>query len=251
MSEHIQLTMEGAVARLLINNPAQANALDVEALQAIRAALERVNESRTIRVLLLEATGKYFCSGFNIGKMKPESGGTGFEATVNMLEGCAPVTIACLEGGVYGGGTDLALACDFRLGVAGCNMFMPAARLGIHLYGSALRRYVTRLGMNHAKTLVLTAREATAPQMQQMGYLTHLFDTVEELRESRDALVRDIAQLAPLSLKYMKKNINRIANGEFDADAIGADALLVGASQDSAEGRLAWREKRHPQFKGE
>ncbi len=251
MSEHIKLTLAGPVARLLIDHPEKANSLTPEDLDAIRAAVTTVNEQKAVRVLLIEANGKYFCSGFNIGKMKPEQGGTGFEATVNMLESCSPVTIACIEGGVYGGGTDLALACDFRLGLDSCNMFMPAARLGIHLYGSALRRYVTRLGVNHAKELVLAARKIDAPQMLAMGYLTSMFSSAAELHSFRDALVQDITQLAPLSLKFMKKNINAIAQGTFDSVEIARDACAVGTSQDSAEGRSAWKEKRTPVFTGE
>lgn len=250
MSKHIKLTLDRAVARLLIDHPEKANSLMPDDLEAIRTAINTVNNEKTVRVLLVEATGRYFCSGFNIGKMNPEKGGSGFEETVNMLEACSPVTIACLEGGVYGGGTDLALACDFRLGLNTCDMFMPAARLGIHLYGSALRRYVSRLGVNHAKALVLTAQKMDAQQMLQMGYLTSMFDTVAELHDFRDALVQNIAQLAPLSIKFMKKNINAIAQGSFNIDSIAKDALFVGISKDSEEGRAAWKEKRKPSFLG-
>lgn len=251
MSSHIHLTIDGPVARMLIDNPHKANSLGPEELLAIRSAMAEVQRVKEIRVLLLEATGKYFCSGFNIARMQPEQGGSGFEETVNLLESCAPVTIACLDGGVYGGGTDLALACDFRLGTYAANMFMPAARLGIHLYASALRRYVTRLGVNHAKSMVLTGRKMEASQMLEMGYLTALYESTQELHQQRDALVNEITQLAPLSLRYMKSNINAIMNGKFDAEAIARDALLVGASRDSEEGRSAWKEKRSPHFVGE
>jgi len=73
------------------------------------------------------------------------------------------VTIAAINGGVYGGGTDLSLACDFRLGSTAANMFMPAAKLGLHFYPGGMVRYVTRLGLNQAKRLFLTA-EKSMPQ---------------------------------------------------------------------------------------
>ena len=72
------------------------------------------------------------------------------------LEMARPVTVAALHGGVYGGATDLALACDFRVGAHGIDMFMPAARLGLHYYRSGLERYVSRLGLDNAKRLFLT-----------------------------------------------------------------------------------------------
>ena len=65
----------------------------------------------------------------------------------NALEDARPVTLALIQGGVYGGGTDLALACDFRFGTPEADMFMPAARLGLHFYPRGLERYVSRLGV--------------------------------------------------------------------------------------------------------
>ena len=69
-------------------------------------------------------------------------------------------TICALNGGVYGGSTDMALSCDFRIGVEGITMFMPAARLGLHYYAGGMRRYVARLGLGAAKKLFLTGGQA-------------------------------------------------------------------------------------------
>ena len=82
------------------------------------------------------------------------SAGSAFEAIVNRLEDLALPTICRLNGGVYGGSTDLALACDFRIGVDSGEMFMPAARLGLHYYKSGIMRYVSRLGVDNAKRLL-------------------------------------------------------------------------------------------------
>src|ERR687893_246892 len=81
---------------------------------------------------------------------------------VDRLEAVRVPTIARLQGGVYGGATDLALACDFRIGHEGIEMVMPAGRLGVHYYASGLRRYVSRLGLNTAKRLFLTAERLDA-----------------------------------------------------------------------------------------
>src|SRR3546814_15552319 len=71
--------------------------------------------------------------------------------------------------GVYGGATDLALTCEFRLGVEGMDMFMPPVRLGLHFYRGGLERYVTRLGLNNAKRLLLTAERIGAEEMKEIG----------------------------------------------------------------------------------
>jgi enoyl-CoA hydratase/carnithine racemase len=93
-----------------------------------------------------------------------------FETVVNRLEDIAVPTICRLNGGVYGGSTDLALACDFRIGVDSCEMFMPAARLGLHYYKSGIARYVSRLGVDNAEKLFLTARKIGAVEMLRIGY---------------------------------------------------------------------------------
>src|ERR1700758_4442165 len=93
---------------------------------------------------------------------------------VDRLEDLGVPTICRLNGGVYGGSTDLALACDFRIGVDTSEMFMPAARLGLHYYTSGIKRYVSRLGADNAKRLFLTAEKISAAEMLRIGYLTAL-----------------------------------------------------------------------------
>jgi len=169
---------------------------------------------------------------------------------VNALEDARPVTIALLQGGVYGGATDLALACDFRLGSTATEMFMPAARLGLHFYRRGLERYVSRLGVDQAKRLFLTAEKIDAREMQAIGFLTHL-TSPDALHESAAQLAATLAAMAPLALLGMKKNLNRIARGTLDADDLRRDIERTAASRDLLEGRAAWAEKRPPRFSGE
>ena len=103
-----------------------------------------------VLVLRLRGQGRHFCSGFNIGQMDGEGGGAHagarFEAIAEALERARPVTIAEIHGGVYGGATDLALACDFRLGSTAAEMQVPAARLGLLFYGGGMERLVPDWG---------------------------------------------------------------------------------------------------------
>ena len=130
---------------------------------------------------MLTATGKSFSSGFHIGALVERNAGKdddydrdAFERTVDQLEGLRVPTIAALNGSVYGGATDLALACDFRIGVEGMQLLMPAARLGIVYYESGIRRYVTRLGVGAAKKLFMTAQPIDAEEMLRIGYLDEI-----------------------------------------------------------------------------
>lgn len=169
---------------------------------------------------------------------------------VDVLENCRAVTIAAVQGGVFGGATDLALACDFRVGVRSAEMFMPAARLGLHFYQSGLERYVSRLGLDTAKRLFLTAEKLDGAAMRACGFLTHLVDDGAALDAEVLRLRTTLAGMAPLALLGMKKHLNQIARGIPDAASIQREVQRTVASEDLAEGGCAWHEKRPPVFKG-
>ena len=168
---------------------------------------------------------------------------------VDVVEQCRAVTIAAVQGGVYGGATDLALACDFRVGSSAAEMFMPAARLGLHFYQGGLERYVTRLGLDTAKRLFLTCERLDAREMKACGFFTHLVEP-DALQTVVDGLTETLGAMAPLPLFGMKKHLNLIARGLHNPEAIAQEVLRTVHSEDLQEGGAAWREKRKPVFKG-
>jgi enoyl-CoA hydratase/carnithine racemase len=219
-------------------------------LKAVVAHLEAVNHDPGILVLQIRGEGKYFCSGYDISSLATQSGSPlGFEDMANTVEAARPVTIAVVHGGAYGGGTDLALACDFRIGTHAAEMFMPAARLGLHYYRSGLERYVTRLGLDIAKRLFMTAERFDAQAMRACGFLTDLV-TADELEASVKRLTDTLAAMAPLALLGMKKHMNRIARGTLDLGDLNADIARAAESEDIREGAAAWAAKRPPKFTG-
>ena len=152
-----ELLIQGACASITLRRPEVANKLLPEDLIVLRRQIDEVNASPAVLVLTLQAVGKHFCSGYDIGEIaNSQNEGSSFGEMVDAIENCRPVTIAAIQGGVFGGATDMALACDFRVGGANSQMFMPAARLGLHFYRSGLERYVTRLGLDTAKRLFLS-----------------------------------------------------------------------------------------------
>jgi enoyl-CoA hydratase/carnithine racemase len=210
-----------------------------------------VNADERVLVLRFVAQGKYFCSGYDISSLARDDAPSSlfFGATVDMVEAARPVTIAAVHGGVYGGGTDLCLACDFRIGTPRADMFMPATRLGLHFYAGGMSRYVTRLGLDQAKRLFLTAERIQADEMLRIGFLTELVPE-DRLQDRLDALSAQIAAMAPIPLFGVKAQLNRIARGESDPAGIEQAVLRSERSQDLAEGARAWKEKRAPNFTG-
>jgi enoyl-CoA hydratase/carnithine racemase len=245
------LQIEGQVATITLRRPQAANKLTPEDLPQIRRHVQEVNDAPNVLVLVIRAEGKHFCSGFDISAIATDSQneGSSFGEMVDVVEACRAVTIAAVQGGVYGGATDMVLACDFRVGCEATEMFMPAARLGLHFYRSGMERYVTRLGLDTAKKLFLTAARLDAQAMHGCGFLTHLVDS-STFEAEVQRLSATLGAMAPIALLGMKKHLNLIARGRADAAAIDAEVQRSVASEDLTEGGRAWQEKRPPVFTG-
>ncbi|MGB5902761.1 MAG: enoyl-CoA hydratase/isomerase family protein [Xanthobacteraceae bacterium] len=249
------LTRDGPRATIRLNRPRLLNRLQPSDLAALIALFDRVEADDGIRVLVLTGTGRAFCAGFDLGTIAErtasaadeQSAGSAFEVVADRLENLALPTICRLNGGVYGGATDLALACDFRIGVDTCEMFMPAARLGLHYYKSGVSRYVSRLGVNAAKKLFLTAQKIEAAEMLRIGYLTEMVPAAELDREV-DALAATLAGNAPMAMCGMKRTINEIAHGKLDEDAADQRQRDSMRGNEIKEGVAAYKEKRKPRF---
>lgn len=244
-----ELHIAGRVATITLRRPEQANRLTPDDLATLAEHIAAVNARPEVLVLQLRGNGKYFCSGYDINRIGVARS-VNFEEVVNQLEEARPVTLALLHGGVYGGGTDLALACDFRLGAPEVDMFMPAARLGLHFYQRGLERYVTRLGVDNAKRLFLTAERIGAQEMKAIGFLTHLCEA-GGLQDAAEQLTRTCAGMAPIALLGMKRHLNRIALGRLDVAELHEDMRRAVDSADLREGQAAWAEKRAPRFSGQ
>jgi enoyl-CoA hydratase len=247
-------TVDGARATIRLNRPRHVNRIQSEDLQALLALFDRVEADPAIRVLVITGTGRAFSSGYDLNSVadrtSSESGqtaGSAFEVMVDRLEALGVPTICRLNGGVYGGSTDLALACDFRIGVDTAEMFMPAARLGLHYYTSGIRRYVSRLGADNAKRLFLTAERITAPEMLRIGYLTAMVPA-EALDEEVDRLAALLSANAPVAMAGMKQTINEIARGKLDEGAADSRARDSMRGAEIKEAVRARAEKRPPKF---
>ena len=250
------LTLHDGRATLTLNRPAHHNRLHAEDLLALQRHFDALAADPGVKLQVLTASGRSFCSGFHIGDFDAAPGGAAplagphlFEQTVDALEALAVPTICRFNGSVYGGATDLALACDFRVGVSGMLLRMPAARLGLHYYPSGLRRYVSRLGLATAKRLFLLAEAVPADQLLALGYLDHLVDAAQ-LDAAVQAIADALAAGAPLALRGMKASLNEIARGEFDLATLREREARCAASVDLAEGKAAFAEKRPPHFSG-
>jgi len=209
------LQIVDAVATLTLRRPAQHNRIDPDDPAVLLRHLDEVRSHPSVRLLVLTGEGeKTFCSGYTLAQIGARLDRS-FEDMLDALESLDVPTLCALNGSAYGGGTDLALACDFRIGVRGCRMFMPAARFGLHYYPGGLRRFATRLGESAAKKFFLTGMTLESEELLRTGFLTELVER-NELQPRVDSYRDHIARCDAQAVRTMKRHLNAIVAGEWD-----------------------------------
>ncbi|MBV9813576.1 MAG: enoyl-CoA hydratase/isomerase family protein [Acetobacteraceae bacterium] len=195
-----------------------------------------------MRVLVVSARGRSFSAGYDLadlgrpGRGREADGLALLAETVAALATCRVPSVAALNGPVFGGATDLALACDFRIGVASCKLRMPAAQFGLHYYHGGLQRYVERLGLGAAKRLFLLAATVDAEELHRIGYLDEIVPEAAALTARTAEIAASLAAAAdPQVLQSMKACLNRIAAG--DRDPTQADEAWARTRRSAAVGR--------------
>jgi enoyl-CoA hydratase/carnithine racemase len=243
-----------APARLTLNRPARHNALEIEDMALMRALLDKAAAAAP-RVLILTGAGdRTFCAGANLGDVG-SGGGAAWDAENPLTALCDaleafPAPIICaLNGGVYGGGVELALSCDFRIGGRGMKAFVPPARLGIHYEPAGIRRAVTRLGPQMARRMFLLVEALGDEALLAAGFLDRLVER-DEVAAAAEDMAATIAALAPLAVQGMKRTIDELARGDLDEAAARARITAAWASDDLREGLAAMKEKRKAAFTG-
>jgi enoyl-CoA hydratase/carnithine racemase len=244
------LSIEGAVARITLARPDQHNAIEVGDIERIRTHLADVDADPELRVLIVTGRGPTFCAGASLRQIESgEMNGALFETLTDRLAAVRVPTIGSLNGSVYGGGTEVALCCDFRIGVLGSRMSVPAARLGLCYPLAGLRRYVEALGLGVASRLLLAGEELEAEQMLDSGFL-HRLVPANELHEATGELAGRLAALAPLAVQAMKRIVREVARGEVNEEAAQRLVAACADSEDLREALRARREGRTPEFRG-
>lgn len=249
------LQIDGAVATLRLCRPGVRNRLDDADLHTLLRLLAEADANRAVRVLLLTADTRgqprpVFSAGYHLGGLDASGDGPQrFERVPDALAALRPITVCALGGSVYGGATDLVLACDLRIALAGCEWRMPAAAIGLHYYPSGLRRYVERLGLDLAKRAFLLAQPIPVEQLAGAGLFVQVA-AAADFDAAVQAVVAQAAALAPLAAQATKRSLNEIAAGAADEAAMRERERLSQASQDFAEGRAAVQARRPPHFTG-
>lgn len=255
---------DGALLRVTLNSPSNGNALSEKMVSRLIACFEGLARDESVRVVILSARGKHFCTGLDLQDpaMSPALRTPAAVLAIQQqiariypaMRRCPQPIVAALQGAACGGGFSLALAADLR--VASEDARMNAAYLNIGLTGCDMGSsyFLPRLvNASIASQLLLTGEFLHAARACELGLLARVVDR-EALDETAGAYAQTMLKAAPLGLRMTKEALNHAL------DAAGLEAAmamenrhqsLLALSDDAREAISAFREKRAPEFRGQ
>ncbi|ALV22088.1 enoyl-CoA hydratase-related protein [Carnobacterium antarcticum] len=258
MTEYKTLTLEKSegIAILKINRPKMLNALSLEVLQELTLALDAVEIDPFVHVLILTGSGeKAFVAGADITEMKEKNAIEGRDfslfgnAVFSKLEQLRQPTIAAVNGFALGGGCELALACDIRIGAENAKFGQPEVGLGIIPGFGGTQRLPRLIGIGKAKELIYTGTNIAAEEAYRIGLLNKVV-AAEELIDEAKAMAEKVMKNSPLGVEGSKKAINQGLQMNLQ-QALALESEIFGAlfaTEDQKEGMAAFIEKRKAQF---
>ena len=249
----VKFAIQGPIARITLDRPEKLNALDPEMLAALEDAVTQAEQSRQVRVVVLAAAGeKAFCVGADIlawTALSPlemwsewiRRGHRIFER----LERTRQPVICAIQGFAYGGGLELALACDIRIVTDSARFAMPEVKLGTIPGWGGTDRLPRLVGSARAKQMIFTGEPISADVAERWGLVNEVVP-VASLSERVTELAEKIAANAPVAVQTAKQLVTSPSPATFESLAGAVNAF----SDDAREGLAAFREKRFPKFEG-
>jgi enoyl-CoA hydratase/carnithine racemase len=267
MSDVLIVEKEGPITWLKLNRPKVMNSLNTELLTAILRACEDLQQDKETRVVIVTGSGtKVFCAGADLSERKGMTEGQviGYlnliQRTMLAIENLPQPVIAAINGSAFGGGTELACACDLRIMAEEAVLRLTEVRLGIIPGAGGTQRLSRLIGKSRAKEMILTARPLGAAEGKDIGLVHRVVGKGAEgaqwhtdLLQAAKDWAKEIATAAPLALKAAKYAIDMGTDRDMAAGlALETKAYLTLLhTKDRLEGLAAFAEKRDPVYIGE
>jgi enoyl-CoA hydratase/carnithine racemase len=258
MSGNIRLAIDGAIATLTLDRADKLNALSMAMVEALEAACAAIDRDTAVRaVIVASASEKAFCAGADILDWSPQ-GSLGMwrrwirdgHRAFDRLARLRQPTIAAIGGIAYGGGLELALACDLRIASTGARFAFPEVSIGAVPAWLGSQRLPRVIGAGRAKQMILAGEPIDAATAAAWGLVNEVV-AADRLAPRALELARRIAENAPSAVQAAKQLVDA-AGGEGLATTLESLAAGLAASTDDArEGIAAFRGKRKPDYTGE
>ncbi|MFE1631178.1 enoyl-CoA hydratase-related protein [Brevibacillus reuszeri] len=256
----VRFERDGHIGIITLDRPDELNALNYETLSCLGEFIEQVRlDSKEIRVVVVKAEGRAFCAGADLkerrtlNEQQVRRNVRKIRDVFTALERLPQPTIAMINGFAFGGGFELALACDFRYAVAEAKMGLTEVSLGIIPGAGGTQRLSRLIGPSKAKELILTARKITAADALALGFVNGVAEDLDQLEAMAMGLANEILANAPLAVYQAKSAIDRGSSVDLqtglDVETMCYEVIIP--TKDRLEALEAFREKRKPVFLGE
>lgn len=250
----VTLEVKDHVAVVRLDRP-PVNALDRETRKRIIAIFDEISERQDIRVAILTAEGKVFCSGADL-KDRPDAEQPGdflvhnrlTRETGNAIRECVKPVIAAVNGAALGAGLGLMCACDIFLASEEATFAMPEINVGLAGGVSMLR---TLVGRSFTRRMFFTGMRVSAAELYRRGVLDEVVPA-DQLMPAAMAIAEEIASKSPIAMAYAKNAANMMdllpqRDGyRFEQNF----TMALAKTEDAKEARTAFLEKRKPVYKG-
>jgi 2-(1,2-epoxy-1,2-dihydrophenyl)acetyl-CoA isomerase len=261
MADLLKFEIDRGVATITLNRPDKLNAFTADMLEAWLVALEQCRTDPQVRVIVLTGSGRAFTTGGDIDTFADSAAQTPAVIKQRVTEGAQRLprklaeidkpVIAALNGFATGGGLDIALACDIRYAAESARFAETYARMGL-IPGLGGAWFLPRIvGVAKALDMLWTCDWVDAREAERIGLVTKVFPDAE-LMQATAAYARRIADNAPLSVQLIKRVLRFGLDKDLATalDFVASNLPAVRTSEDHREALSAFKEKRHPQFKG-
>ncbi len=254
---HAEVKIDGAIATVIIDRPERMNAIHPAAHHELSEIFDRLPEGKQVRAVIVTGRGdKAFCAGYDL-KDYLDSGvmeiaPTGFGGLTGRIDYPLPL-IAAVNGIAFGGGFELALACDFIIAGQSARFALPEPKVGWAALAGGVQRLPRAIGIKRAMDIILTGRTVDADEGLSLGLVSEVVHDAE-LQAAARRWAEQIVACAPLAIRCSKQ----VAYRSFDLPDLRAaldvsnysTVAAVFDSEDAEEGKRAFAERRPPRWTG-
>jgi enoyl-CoA hydratase/carnithine racemase len=264
----LRVTLDNHVATVRLNRADKANAMNAAMWQEIRQAFDWVDTTAAVRVAVLQAEGKLFCSGIDLAMMMQMPAQIAddcegrqreklrrvildLQDSLTSLERCRKPVLAAIHGACIGGGVDLVVCADMRYASSDASFAIKEIDIGMVADVGTLQRLPKLVGQGITRELAYTGRKLGAAEAQSIGLVNRVFDSREALYAGVHEIAAQIAAKSPLSIRGSKEMLN-YARDHSVADGLNHVATWNAAmlqSDDLMAAMMAGMSKQQPQFK--
>lgn len=256
-NQEILVDVDGAIGRITLNRADKLNAFTAAMLAALEDACARLEDEESVRVVIVASSSpRAFCAGADIaagaaqgalGKWArwARAGHRAFERVARLRM----PSIAAVDGVAYGGGLELALACDLRIAGEGARLALPEVSIGTTPAWAGTQRLPRLIGAGRAKQMIFSARPVDAQTALAWGLVNELVPSAQLAARALE-LAQQIAGNAPVAVQAAKQLVDAAGAEGYAAALESLASGFAAGTEDMREGAAAFREKRKPQWKG-